>query len=510
MYMEENRMSVKPDEVLKGYRDRIYRLAIYEPLVELGRKRETDNSGNIIDYSSLGFLTLLFFYENMVIRNKEVGVREIAEFLYEINKGRIDLDLEGFRKVARSIIDVFRPPSGERKSKTFFNWESGQYETIYYSILKASKSDLKSNIQYYILDEAGLELVFSTREYFSEFQLSINQLLLRKQLEKGEFVGALRQVDEMRLAVESLRDRIFKIKHEVNRNIVSEKTHKRYRELIDDINIRLVRENEEFEELESFVRDTKNAMEYEVKDEKDRKAYELIIKIEKELSLVHSEHRKLLTESIVLKSTALDAARESLYFMGIESFNFKQEISLRLITTPLPLCSSRQLIKPFLSLELHKSWSPLAVFAEQRVREDKGDENIDEFITPVDEEVYDEYKAITMHNFRRIMEIILEIMKGEEIQLCQIVEYMKENYAYILDERSFYDFWIILHQVSPIKINAKEEDYPGIFEEMVKILKGKYKILTVEELKEILEINDRFKINNMILKLERDNHGIQL
>jgi len=87
---------------------------------------------------------------------------------------------------------------------------------------------------------------------------------------------------------------------------------------------------------------------------------------------------------------------------------------------------------------------------------------------------------------------------------------MKENYAYILDERSFYDFWIILHQVSPIKINAKEEDYPGLFEEMVKILKGKYKILTVEELKEILEINDRFKINNMILKLERDNHGIQL
>lgn len=502
-------MKVRPDEVLKNYRDRMYRLTIYEPLIELNGKRQRDNSGNIIDYSSLGFLTLLFFYENMIIRNKEVGVKELAEFFYEINNGKIDLDLEGFRKVVRNIIDVFRPPSGERKSKTFYNWETGQDETIYYSILKASKSDLKTNTQYYTLDEDGLELVFATREYYSEFQLSINQLLLRKQLEKGEFVGALRQIDEMRLAVENLKDRIFKIKHDINRNIVSEKTHKRYRELIEDINTRLVRENEEFDELESFVKDTKNAMEYEIKDEKDKKAYELIIEIDKELNKVHSEHRKLLKESISLKITALEAAQESLYFMGIESFNFKQEITLRLISTPLPLHSSRQLIKPFLSLGSYNSWSPRAVFTEQRIREDKDEERINEFKIPIDEEVYNEYKEITMQNFKKIMEIILEIMEDKkDIELYQVIEYMKGNYAYILDERSFYDFWIILHQASPITIATEEDNHAGLFEEMTKLLIGKYKSLTVEESKGILDVNDRFKIKNMVLKLERDYHGI--
>ncbi|HAE92206.1 MAG TPA: replicative DNA helicase, partial [Tissierella sp.] len=120
----------------------------------------------------------------MIIRNKEVGVNELAEFFYEINNYKIDLEIEGFRKIARNIIDVFRPPSGERNSKTFYNWENGQEETIYYSILKASKSNIKSNIQYYVLDEGGLELVFATKEYFSEFQLSISQLLLRNELEK--------------------------------------------------------------------------------------------------------------------------------------------------------------------------------------------------------------------------------------------------------------------------------------------------------------------------------------
>lgn len=503
--MEEDWMKVQVNEVLKNYKDRIYRLSIYEPLIELSRKREKDKSGNIIDYGSFGLLTLLFFYENMIIRNKNVGVKEIAEFLYKINNNKMDLHLDDFQKVARNIIDVFRPPGGERKSKSFYNWESGEDETIYYSILKAGKSDLKSNIQYYTLDEDGLELVFATREYFSEFQLSINQLLLRKQLEKGEFVGALRQIDEMRLAVENLKDRIYKIKHDVNRNIVSEKIRKRYRELVEDINIRLTRENDEFDELESFVKDTKDAMEHEIKDKKDRRAYELIIKIDKELNIVDGEHRKLLKESISLKVTALDATQESLYFMGIESFNFKQEIANRLILTPLPLESSRQLVKPFLSLASHKSWSPLTVFIEQRIKEDKNEERINEFHIPTDDEIYDEYKEITRHNFKRIMEIILEIMEDKkEIELSQILDYIRENYAYILDERSFYDFWIILHQASPISIDKDKGNHSLLFEEMIKLLKGRYKSLTVEESTEILEVNERFKIKNMVLKLERD------
>ena len=502
-------MKVNPKEVLKNYRDRVYRLALYDPLIELSRKTQTDRKGNDIEYDILGFLALLFFYENMIIRNKEVGVTELAEFFYEINKGKIDLDLEDFRKLARDIIDVFRPPSGQRRSKTFYNWESGQEETIYYSLLKASKSDLESNTQYYSLDEDGLELVFATREYYSEFQLSINQLLLRKQLEKGEFIGALRQIDEMRLAVENLKDRIFKIKHEVNRNIVSEKTLKRYKELVEDINRRLERENEEFGELETFVKDTKNAMEYEIKDERDKKAYELIIEIDRELNAVHGEHRKLLAESIALKGAALDAARESLYFMGIKSFNFKEEITSRLISTPLPLHSSRQLVKPFLYLGFYTSWSPSALFTEQPIREDKDEERINEFNLPVDEEVYDEYREITKKNFKRIMEIVLEMMKDEsKIELEQLIIYIKEKHAHILDERSFYDFWIILHQNSPITMSTGEDKSAGLFEDMVELLKGKYKSLRVEETKGIIDINDRFQIRNMILKLERDDHGI--
>lgn len=501
-------MKVETSAVLENYGERIARLSIYEPLLALQRKQEKDNSGNLVDCFSLGFITLLFFFENMIIRNKETGVNELAEFFYEMNHGRIDLDIEGFRKLARKIIDTFRPPSGERNSKTFYNWENGQEETIYYSILKASRSDTKSNIQYYALDEEGLELIFATKEYFSEFQLSINQLLLRKQLEKGEFAGALRQIDEMRLSVENLRDRMIKIEQDINRNIVSEKTYKRYSELIEDINLRLTRENEEFEELESFVKDTKDTMEYEIRDEKDRRAYELIIKIDRELDRVHSEHRNLLRESIILKTTALEAAQESLYFMGIESFNFKQEITKKLISTPLPLMTSRQLIKPFMFLEVNESWSPISIFDEQRVECEEEVEEGYGFHQPVDEAVLNEYIEVTRHNFKKIMAVVLEALgEKNEITLDEIIDYMKLDHKDILDERVFYDFWLILHQRSPILIDD-EDNHSGLHKDAIKLLVDRYKSIKVVEANKILEISNRFKIKNMILKLEEYGNGI--
>ncbi|UTW69410.1 hypothetical protein KHA80_21670 [Anaerobacillus sp. HL2] len=65
----------------------------------------------------------------------------------------------------------------EKRSYPFFNWETKQEETIEYSILKKrSIFDVKSNTQFYTLDEDGLELLFATKEFYSEFQLSINQL----------------------------------------------------------------------------------------------------------------------------------------------------------------------------------------------------------------------------------------------------------------------------------------------------------------------------------------------
>lgn len=496
-------MEYKIKSITENYKERMQRLALFDTLYKLKDKKTKDNSGKYIDFFSLGFLTLLFFFENMLMRNKKTGVKELAEFFVNLNQGEVDLDYKGFEAAARTIIDSFRPPN-KRNSVGFYNWETRQEEKVDYFILKASKSDIKENTQYYSLDDHGLELVFATKEYFSEFQLSINQLLLRKQLEKGEFVGALRQIDEMRIDVENLEERIIKIKYEVQRNILSEKTYERYKNLIEDINIRLKREDEEFEELKDFIDQTRDALAYDIKDEKDVRAYEYIVKIQKELGQVHRLHRNLLQKSLELKNTTLEAAGESLYYVGIDSFNFKQELVSRLFASPLPLETSKTLIKPFLYLEKNIIWSPLTVFDRQRIYNKSEENKADEFLAMRDEEDLEKDLEIQQKGFGQIMDIILKVMNGKyQTTIEEIADFIKENDRdQILNNILFYHFFVILHQKSPLKLDNESYENEIILQKVIGGLYNKYRAISATELDGVVHCNDRFSIKNMIISLE--------
>lgn len=497
-------MGINIENVVENYRERIQRLALFDPLYKLNNKNSKDNSNNDIDYFSFGLLSLLFFFENMLIRNRKTGVKELAAFLEELSKEKVDLDTLGFEKIARIIVEAFRPPTGKRNFKVFYNWETKKEEQVQYSILKADKADMETNTQYYTLDEQGLELIFATKEYFNEFQLSINQLVLRKQLEKGEFLGALRQIDEMSLDVKNLQDRIVRIKHEVNRNIVSNETYERYKNIIEDINNRLQRENEEFDELTAFVKETKEKIANDMNKAEDKRAYELIIQIDKELGEVHYNHRLLFKESIILKTSALQSAQESLYYVGIDSFNFNQEITSRVFSSPIPLNETRTLIEPFMYLEKIKIWSPLTVFSPQRIENpDKEEKTQDFFAVSSDEEIKLDIK-IQSKNFKLISRIILEAMKEQkDIPLEEVILYMKNNgYEDILNHRPFYDFWIILHQKSPIIIEKQEKEEEFLFGQAYNVLLNKGKKLFVEEIEGIIKVADRFEIRNMNFRLE--------
>lgn len=484
--------------MLEGYNERIQRLALFDPLHKLEAKREKDRQDRPIDYFGFGLLALLFFFENMLIRNKKTGVQELASYLQQMNEGEIELDNEGFEKVARTIIEAFRPPSGKRNSRTFYNWETRQMDKVEFSILKAERGDIASNKQYYSLDEHGLELVFATKEFFREFHLSINQLLLRKQLEKGEFVGALRQISEMRVDVETLQDRIMRIKHEVQRSIVSEETYLRYKQVIEDIHLRLSREHEEFTELQGFVDETKERLLYERKDGKEQRAYEYILRIDRELAEVHFAHTQLLKDSIALKTTALQAAQETLYHVAMQSFNFDQEIVSRLISTPLPLEATRVLLEPFLALERSATWSPLAAFEKQRVGVTQEEEEQDDFEDVTSEGDQEHYK-VQQTNFGELMKRILAMMDDKrEITLAEVAESLRENgYEHLLQHRSFYDFWLLLHQRSPLQKSLEEEDN-HLLREVLALLRPDESI-RVTELENVLKLTERFEIQNMNL-----------
>lgn len=504
--------SFELDGTLSGFQERMSKVALFDPLFELQRKKQTDANGQPIDMMELGMLTLLFFFEQKLARNAKAGVKDLALYLLRIMDGRLQVDIAQSEALARDIISVFRPASGKKREFTFFNWEARDRQTLYTSILRANAFDAKSNTQYYALDEDGLELVFATKEFYSEFQLSIHQLVLRKQLEKGEFQGALRQINEMRVDVESLQERMVKLEHEIKRSIVSEETLGRYSGLLDDIYNRLQRENDEFDELRQFVKETRTRLYADINPEKQERAYEYILRIAGELEKVHAEHSGLLQQSMDLKNHALHSAKESLYYTGLSSFNFEQDVAGVVFGLPLPVESMRGVVAPFMGLAQQRTWSPLTLFAEQNIAGSGVQEPRDEgFLVAADEESGMQFSRQRGAFFAGIMEwFIQELEKEPEIELRHLIERLSDyGYQEWLQRRSFYDFLLILHQRSPVKPVSKDDsDGTSGLDQAFSLLGGR--VLLVQEAAGIVETGTRYQIQNMKLKWEDRAHGLDL
>ncbi|WP_033020643.1 replicative DNA helicase [Geobacillus sp. FSL W8-0032] len=485
--------------VTDGYRERMRRLALFSPLLDLERMRSADLGGQPIDMKGLGLLTLLFFFEQKLMRQYKAGVKQLAAFLKQLTENVYALDDEACEHLARTIIQTFRPTSGKKRSYPFYDWERREESAIEYSLLKAHGFDAKTNTQYYTLDEDGLELVFATKEFYSEFQLSINQLMLRKQLEKGEFAAALKQINEMRIDVETLEDRMTRLKHEIQRSIISEETFERYKQLLDDIYSRLAREDEEFKELREFVNDTRERLYARDIHQKEGKTYELVLKIARELESVHYAHSALLDKALSLKNTTLVTAQESLYYTGLHSFNFDQDIVSRIVSAPLPLEAMKGVLHPFLKVEENKVWSPMAIFAEQNITEERKEKAGPRFLEAEEAEGGDRYRAWLIAKYRELMQLFLKAHEQERAgTLAAFFDYLDDiGQSHLYEQRSFYDFWILMHQRSPVEQGMEGEEGSALLGEALALLGGR--VLEVQEADRIIRRCERFSIQDMII-----------
>lgn len=502
------------EESLAGFKGRMSKIALFEPLFELQRKKQTDQQGNSLDMMEFGMLALLFFFEQKLIRNHRAGARDLAKYLHTVTHAKFQLDLNQYEDCSRSIIQVFRPASGRKRAFTFYNWERGEQEVIHTSILRASAYDVGTNTQYYALDEDGLELVFATKEFYVEFQLSIHQLVLRKQLEKGEFLGALRQINEMQVDVETLEERMVKLAHEIKRSIVSEDTLHKYGNLLDDIHGRLQRENEEFEELREFVKETRVRIYSDTLQDKQHQAYTYILRIGSELEKVHGRHTGLLERSMQLKHSALHAAKESLYLTGMNSFNFDQDLVSFIIGSPLPLEALRAVLSPFLKLEQQQSWSLLTVFGEQNLtRDDEGERSEQGLLEEItSEDMHDEFTLQRGHIFADFMAELLKLLEGEpEIHLSTLMEGYRDDDTkrFWLERRIFYDFWIILHQRSPITAIFMDHEQANPLVGMEEVFQQVgSRALVITEQSAVIRMNARYAIQEMTIRLEDSNNEL--
>lgn len=414
-------------KTLEGYHERMQKIALFQLFSGMDRKRKQDKSGKNISYPDLLLCSLLFFFENMLARNYKTTKSDLADYLKRTCSMTYQLEDKEYLAIAVEIIESLRPADGKKTEYRFFNFETEKEDAVSYRVLKVSGWDREENKQYYTLDEDGLELIFATKEFYTEFSLSISQLILRKQLEKGEFHSALRQIDEMRINVNSIKESMQKIRTEIIGNIISDDVYQRYKGIIIAVNERLEREHIEFSELVAFVRETKMRYEQNMnRTEKERKLYNILLKVDTELNEVHNSHTLLLEESIELKTVALEAAREMLYHVGIDAFNFEQDIVKKIMTIPLPLESVKMFAGPFLGFSRQTYWSPLRVFQRQRMEREKEEEKSRSFFLPLSEDIKKVELEWSQELYAKAWDFIWKNAKGNQISSRDVLNALQE------------------------------------------------------------------------------------
>lgn len=487
-----------------GYKQRMRRIALSDPLYELDRKLRKDDEGEPIDMRALGMITLLFFFERKLSRQYKTSRAHLTQFLFEMTEHKYSISSKQLKNITDILIDVFRPTRGRKREYSFYNWETKTEEVIEYSILKDNGFDQEIETQYYTLDDDGLELLFATKEFYSEFQISINQLLLKQQLKKGQFNDALRQIREMEVEVETIQERMENMKLEISRTIVSEETFNKYKNLLDDTYLRLEREDEEFTTLKHFIIKTRDTFYEEDLKLKEGNSFRLISQIQHELDRVHYLHDLLLQFTSELKTITLEQAQESLYYTGIQAFNFDQDIVSTILATPLNPNKMKGTIHPFLKVEQNETWSPFTLFAEQNIVEERSEREADTFVTAESETEEQTYRKWIAKQYGKLMVTLIDSYEKHNIKtLGQLIVFLKAEKSPMLDRRYFYNFWLLIHQQSPLSATMTiEHERETILTDMLRALNKKQ--LIVKELKNIIHFNEKYSIQNMSFKLTEE------
>lgn len=98
------------------------------------------------------------------------------------------------------------------------------------------------------------------------------------------------------------------------------------------------------------------------------------------------------------------------------------------------------------------------------------------------------------------MELFITAYKQNRAKtLKQLIDYVKEEDPDLLQERYFYNFWLMMHHYSPSS-SQKENDGDTILKDVLHLLRNKR--LIVKERSDILHENEQFSIQNMTLTLE--------
>lgn len=446
-------------EELRGFAERIHNVALFQPLFDLQRSRKYPE----YDSLAVGFGILLFTLENMLIGREHCDHQEIAAYVRQMmaESYLVNLSENESTEMAYYFLDALRN-NGRPFDFEFKDLETDGDVRCKFALIEVANYEIHGKMRFKLTD-AGLDLLFKTKEIYKELRISISQLYLRQQIEKGVFHEALRTIDDLYVQVQDVHGKIEKIRKLVLRN-VSDVSVANYIALMEEVTEQLRREKEVFSSLQTLLRETVDTYRFRELNVKERESFDQLIRVSTRLDLVVNEHNRLFTSKLSLGSLLEEAMLDSLANTFRVKVNFEHEFVDQVINNNTPLDSLRQVLNPLFKFKRNTFFNILRVLEAQSVKNEETEQQ-EEFRGPSEEDLaraLERERLLKKQRDSRTLNylgIILGAFKAQSEQTLQeiLATLPVENYVQVISEVEFYAFLVQLHQMGEIPLVVDEE-----------------------------------------------------
>lgn len=358
---------------LNDFLSREYRLNLSQPLYQLDKSGQSclylhGDKTQRVYWSQVGLYVLLYCYEKELrFDYSGVSQNEMVDVLYTqfapyvgVLKNKTDDDdtlRDVLQQAVQRIIRTFRPGRGDQIRYECLNPLTMTIETKTYRYLKNAPY---TDEQRYLLDEDGLSLIFSTREFYTQTNISTMELLAIMQGHAGDWEKAEDTFRTLKQKHHQLQEWMNQFQEDIRHN-------ERAMEQYYDKNMEI--QNDLRQEAEIFKKFLLPLLKQEVNSAiRDESILQERKKVRKSAEDIHDLFQDLLTQSIRLGTQVISSASQNFLFSlsGKQLASFSDMTLEQLKSGKLSLPSIEAMMLPFLFTPVKRVWSLSSIFVGPR------------------------------------------------------------------------------------------------------------------------------------------------
>ncbi|MDU9693354.1 hypothetical protein O0Q50_19465 [Priestia aryabhattai] len=258
-------------------------------------------------------------------------------------------------------------------------------------------------------------------------------LYFKQQLKKGAFTRALSAVEELKLQIQTQINTILKYDSDIRANALTifkrNELEKKYRDSAEQTK----QEKKQLSDLRVTIDNVKAGYIAGNLSRKEQRAYDQVLRIERELTSCVVKHEILFTKKFELLKTLTNSFQLLIENAFSKNLNFEQEILQSWIEKKINQEKAHNILKPLMPLKKIKVYNPYLAFNPQYVKKKKSEDEqfnieIDELSLALRREILEQEKDEIFKKELESLRIMLKpLLKSKRYFISEALKELREQ-----------------------------------------------------------------------------------